>query len=222
AAARVPAQLRHRFTDRDRYILVTAHRRESFGQPIRRICEALKQIAARHPRIRIVYPVHPNPEIRPPVRELLSPVDRVRPCKPLGYLDFVACLKGAYFILTDSGGIQEEAPALGKPVLVVREATERPEAVEAGVAKLVGTEVDGIVAAVDELFLVPAAHHRMSRVSNPFGDGRASRRIAHALEHRLLYQPGEGCPAAHCELELAQSTRLLLQAREQLEIARCT
>ena len=222
AAARAPAQLRHRFTDRHRYILVTAHRRESFGQPIRRICEALKQIAARHPGVGIVYPVHPNPEIRRPVREVLSQVDGVRLCNPLGYLDFVACLKGAHFILTDSGGIQEEAPALGKPVLVVREATERPEAIEAGVAKLVGTEVDAIVAAVDELLLVPAAYRRMARVSNPFGDGRASMRIAHVLEHRLFYEPGERCPAARCELELSHSTRPLTQAPEQLEIARCT
>jgi UDP-N-acetylglucosamine 2-epimerase (non-hydrolysing) len=185
-AARASVGNDPRFGDRERYILVTAHRRESFGEPIRRICEALRRIAARHPDVGIVYPVHPNPEIRVPVCELLQHVEGVQLLEPLGYLDFVDCLRRAHLVVTDSGGVQEEAPALGKPVLVVRETTERPEAVEAGVARLVGTQVARIVDGVEELLTVPEVYARMARATNPFGDGRASARIARALEARLF------------------------------------
>jgi UDP-N-acetylglucosamine 2-epimerase (non-hydrolysing) len=198
AIARAPLGSHRRFSDRERYILVTAHRRESFGEPIRRICEALRRIAARHPDVGIIYPVHPNPEIRTPVRELLQHVDGVQLLEPLGYVDFVECLRGAHLVLTDSGGVQEEAPALGKPVLVVRETTERPEAVEAGVARVVGTQVSGIVEAVDELLTMPEVHGRMARASNPFGDGQASARIARALEGRLFGDRFDGRVAEAC------------------------
>jgi UDP-N-acetylglucosamine 2-epimerase (non-hydrolysing) len=189
AAGRAPANER-RFGQRQRYVLVTAHRRESFGAPIRRICEALRRIAGRHPDLAVVYPVHPNPEIRGPVRELLRDVEGIHLLEPLGYLDFVTCLRGAHFVITDSGGVQEEAPALGKPVLVVRDTTERPEAVEAGVARLVGTTVKTIVGAADELLTRPEAYARMARATNPFGDGHASERIVRALEARLFEDAG--------------------------------
>jgi UDP-N-acetylglucosamine 2-epimerase (non-hydrolysing) len=185
AAARAPA-VQRQFGNRHRYILVTAHRRESFGLPIRRVCEALRSVAARHPDIAIVYPVHPNPEIRGPVRELLGKIDGIHLLEPLGYLDFVTHLRGAHFVVTDSGGVQEEAPALGKPVLVVRDTTERPEAVESGVARLVGTSVGRIVGAVDELLTRPEVYARMARATNPFGDGHASARIVNALKARLF------------------------------------
>jgi UDP-N-acetylglucosamine 2-epimerase len=175
-----------RFGTRPKYILVTSHRRESFGAPIRRTCEALRQIVARHRDVGIVFPVHPNPEIRGPVRELLQNVDGVQLVDPLSYLDLVACLNGAHLVVTDSGGIQEEAPALRKPVIVVRETTERPEAVEAGVAKLVGTDVARIVSAVDELLTVPEAYARMARGTDAFGDGHASARIVRTLEAHLF------------------------------------
>jgi len=185
AAARAPAN-EPRFGHRPRYILVTAHRRESFGMPIRRVCEALRRIAARHPDLAVVYPVHPNPEIRGPVRELLGHAEGIHLLEPLGYLDFVTHLRGAHFVVTDSGGVQEEAPALGKPVLVVRDTTERPEAVEAGVARLVGTSVHRIVGAVDELLTRPDVYAAMARATNPFGDGHASARIVNALKARLF------------------------------------
>jgi UDP-N-acetylglucosamine 2-epimerase (non-hydrolysing) len=185
AAARAPV-VQRQFGNRHRYILVTAHRRESFGMPIRRVCEALRAVAARHPDIAVVYPVHPNPEIRRPVRELLGGTDGIHLLEPLGYLDFVTHLRGAHFVVTDSGGVQEEAPALGKPVLVVRDTTERPEAVEAGVARLVGTSVHRIVGAVDELLTRPDVYAAMARATNPFGDGQASARIVNALKARLF------------------------------------
>jgi UDP-N-acetylglucosamine 2-epimerase (non-hydrolysing) len=197
-AARTPHEGGSRFSDRARYILVTAHRRESFGEPIRRICEALRRIAARHPDVGIVFPVHPNPKIRVQVRELLQRVDGIRLIDPLSYVDLVACLRGAHLVVTDSGGIQEEAPALCKPVLVVRETTERPEAVEAGVARLVGTDVKRIVGAVEELLTVPEVYARMSRGTSVFGDGRASARIARAMVARLFNDPCD-----RCELEVA-------------------
>jgi len=130
--------------------------------------------------------VHPNPEIRGPVRELLGHAEGIHLLEPLGYLDFVTHLRGAHFVVTDSGGVQEEAPALGKPVLVVRDTTERPEAVEAGVARLVGTSVHRIVGAVDELLTRPGVYAGMARATNPFGDGHASARIVNALKARLF------------------------------------
>jgi UDP-N-acetylglucosamine 2-epimerase len=188
-AARLGDGKARKFGTRDKYILVTSHRRESFGAPIRRTCEALKQIVARHPDVGIVFPVHPNPEIRGPVREVLQNVDGVQLVDPLSYVDLVACLRGAHLVVTDSGGIQEEAPALRKPVVVVRETTERPEAVDAGVAKLVGTDVARIVSAVDELLTVPESYARMARGTDAFGDGQASARIVKTLEAHLFGGP---------------------------------
>jgi len=163
-----------------RLILVTGHRRESFGAGFRRICEALSQLASR-PDVQIVYPVHLNPNVRGPVNELLSGRDNVFLIEPLDYLPFVYLMDRADLIITDSGGVQEEAPSLGKPVLVMRDTTERPEAVEAGTVKLVGTDVDTIVGLANELLDDRGAYETMSRAHNPYGDGRAASRIAEHL-----------------------------------------
>jgi len=159
-------------------VLVTAHRRESFGTAFGEICRALRSIAEVHPEADIVYPVHPNPNVRDSARALLGGCDHIHLIEPLEYLPFVHLMKKATLILTDSGGIQEEAPSLSVPVLVLREVTERPEAVEAGTARLVGTGHDSIVAAVIALLADPAARARMVRTTNPFGDGHAGERIA--------------------------------------------
>lgn len=162
-----------------RLIVVTAHRRESFGAGFERICDALERLAARGD-VQIVYPVHRNPEVLGCVTRRLGGVPHVVLIDPVEYVAFVDLMRRAYMILTDSGGIQEEAPSLGKPVLVLRETTERPEAVEAGTVKLVGTSPDAIVAAASRLLEDPAEYGRMRRVHNPYGDGDASRRIADA------------------------------------------
>jgi len=167
-----------------RLIAVTAHRRESFGPGFERICAALGRLAAR-PDVQIVYPVHPNPNVQTPVRRALSGLANVFLIEPLDYVPFVDLMRRAYFLLTDSGGIQEEGPSLGKPVLVLRETTERPEAVEAGTVKLVGTEEDRIVAEATRLLDDPAEHRRMSLIHNPYGDGTASRQIAGAIAARF-------------------------------------
>jgi UDP-N-acetylglucosamine 2-epimerase (non-hydrolysing) len=174
--------------DGQRMILVTAHRRESFGAPFEAICDALRRIVERNPDVTIVYPVHLNPEVRRPVFERLADRPRIHLTEPLAYLPFVAMMDRAYLILTDSGGIQEEAPALGKPVLVMRNTTERPEAVDAGSARLVGTSTETIATAVQHLLDDVETYERMSRARNPFGDGRASERIASHLVEML----GEG------------------------------
>jgi UDP-N-acetylglucosamine 2-epimerase (non-hydrolysing) len=170
-----------------RVILVTAHRRESFGAGFGSICRALRMIVERNPDVEVMYPVHLNPNVRKYVRATLDGVQRIHLVEPLEYLPFVRLMERAYLILTDSGGIQEEAPALGKPVLVMRDVTERPEAVEAGAAKLVGTDPDAIVAATERLLRSTAAYRKMVRTRNPFGDGRASTRIAAALRRFLLF-----------------------------------
>jgi UDP-N-acetylglucosamine 2-epimerase (non-hydrolysing) len=167
-----------------RLIAVTAHRRESFGPGFERICAALGRLAAR-PDVQIVYPVHPNPNVQTPVRRALSGLANVFLIEPLDYVPFVDLMRRAYFLLTDSGGIQEEGPSLGKPVLVLRETTERPEAVEAGTVKLVGTEEDTIVAEATRLLDDPAEHRRMSLIHNPYGDGTASRQVADAIAARF-------------------------------------
>jgi UDP-N-acetylglucosamine 2-epimerase (non-hydrolysing) len=167
-----------------RLIAVTAHRRESFGPGFERICAALRRLAAR-PDVQIVYPVHPNPNVQTPVRRALSGLANVFLLAPLDYVPFVDLMRRAYFLLTDSGGIQEEGPSLGKPVLVLRETTERPEAVEAGTVKLVGTDEDRIVAEATRLLDDPAEHRRMSLIHNPYGDGTASRQIAGAIAARF-------------------------------------
>lgn len=164
-----------------RIVLVTAHRRESFGAGFENICRALAALAERNPDVEIIYPVHLNPNVRGPVMRVLRRRERVHLIEPIEYLPFAHLMERAHIILTDSGGIQEEAPAIGKPVLVMRDKTERPEAIEAGVAKLVGTEFDRIVRETERLLNSPRAYARMARAANPFGDGRAARRIAAAF-----------------------------------------
>lgn len=164
-----------------RLVLVTSHRRESFGQGLENICAALLETVRRYSDVVIVYPVHLNPNVREPVRRLLSAEPRIHLLEPLGYQPLVYLMQRSYCIFTDSGGIQEEAPTLGKPVLIMRDTTERPEVIEAGCALLVGTSVDGILSAARDLFENPAVYQAMSTVKNPFGDGRASERIAAIL-----------------------------------------
>jgi UDP-N-acetylglucosamine 2-epimerase (non-hydrolysing) len=161
-------------------LLVTGHRRESFGQGLRDICTALTRLAGR-PDLEIVYPVHPNPEVRATVHAELGAVDHVHLLQPLGLASFVRLMQRSDLILTDSGGIQEEAPSLGKPVLVTRDITERPEAIEAGKARLVGTSPARIVSEVAMLLADEDARARFSRSPNPYGDGLASARIVSAL-----------------------------------------
>ncbi|MGI9449258.1 MAG: non-hydrolyzing UDP-N-acetylglucosamine 2-epimerase [Geminicoccaceae bacterium] len=163
-----------------RLILVTGHRRENHDGGIERICEALLTLAARED-VQVVYPVHPNPNVREPVEALLSDQPNITLLPPQDYLGFVYLMARASIILTDSGGIQEEAPALGKPVLVTRETTERPEGVAAGTAKLVGTDPEKMIAETSALLDDPAAYEAMSRAHNPYGDGRASERIVQAI-----------------------------------------
>ena len=166
---------------RRRLLLVTGHRRESFGDGFRQICHALVTLAAQRQDIDIVYPVHLNPQVDGPVRAALGQLPRVHLIPPQGYLPFVRLMQRAHLVLTDSGGVQEEAPALGKPVLVLRDVTERPEAVAAGTARLVGTHAAGIVRAVDEVLDAPVRHADLPQVRNPYGDGRACERIVAAL-----------------------------------------
>jgi len=163
-----------------RLILVTAHRRESFGEGFQRICQALAKIAERDD-VHVVYPVHPNPNVQMAVRERLSSNRNITLTEPMDYVPFVDLMRRAYLILTDSGGIQEEGPSLGKPVLVLRDKTERPEAVEAGTVKLVGTDTSRIVRETTTLLDCPDEYERMSRIHNPYGDGHASERIEAAL-----------------------------------------
>lgn len=166
-------------------LLVTGHRRESFGQGFRDICAALRTLALRHPTLAVVYPVHLNPNVQAPVNELLSDLPNVILLKPLDYRPFVRLMDRATIILTDSGGIQEEAPSLGKPVLVMREVTERPEGLASGTVRLVGTDPARIVAEVEALLLDPEARQAMARRHNPYGDGQASARILDALAGEL-------------------------------------
>lgn len=162
-------------------ILVTGHRRESFGGGFERICQALMEVAQQHPEVDIVYPVHLNPNVREPVNRLLSGIGNIHLIAPLDYLPFVHLMSSAHIILTDSGGIQEEAPSLGKPVLVMRDTTERPEAVAAGTVKLVGTDTVNIVRELNRLLVDHAAYRDMSYAHNPYGDGQACQRILEAL-----------------------------------------
>lgn len=163
------------------YILVTGHRRENFGEGFLHICKAIKELAALHPDMDIVYPVHLNPNVQKPVYELLSGVDNVYLISPLDYLPFIYAMQHSTLLLTDSGGVQEEAPSLGKPVLVMRDTTERPEAVEAGTVKLVGTDAEAIVSNVTALLQDKEMYKRMSETHNPYGDGQACERIMAAL-----------------------------------------
>ena len=159
------------------FVLVTGHRRENFGQGIVNICSALKKIALDRPNINIVYPVHLNPNVFKPVNDLLGNVKNVYLIEPLQYEAFIYLMSLSKLIITDSGGVQEEAPSLGKPVLVMRDTTERPEAVSAGTVKLVGTNIQGIVSATNELLDNPLVYESMAKAHNPYGDGKACERI---------------------------------------------
>ncbi|TPG11191.1 UDP-N-acetylglucosamine 2-epimerase (non-hydrolyzing) [Rhodanobacter glycinis] len=168
-----------------RLILVTAHRRENFGEPFRAICRAIRQLVDRYADTEVLYPVHPNPNVQATAHELLGGHPRIRLCEPLDYAPFVEAQKRAYLILTDSGGVQEEAPALGKPVLVLRTETERPEAVDEGVVRLVGTDQARIVAEASRLLDSDGAYSDMARGVSPYGDGLAAQRIVAVLRNAL-------------------------------------
>ena len=164
-----------------RILLVTCHRRENWGKPMEDIFAALRQISAEHPDTEIVYPVHPNPAVRDTAERLLEDVPGISLLPPLGVTDMHNLMARSFLVLTDSGGLQEEAPALGKPVLVLRTVTERPEAVKSGTVRLAGVETEKIAALADELLNDDAAYERMARAVNPYGDGHASARIADAI-----------------------------------------
>jgi UDP-N-acetylglucosamine 2-epimerase (hydrolysing) len=176
--------------DGRRLVLVTGHRRESFGEPLRELCGALRALADRHEDVVLVYPVHMNPNVAGPVAELLGGHDRIKLIAPLPYLPFVALMARASLIISDSGGVQEEAPTLGVPVLVTRFATERPEALEAGVARLVGTLRTAILEGAAAILSAPAKRRSARRPVNPYGDGRAAQRIADALAESFSEEPG--------------------------------
>lgn len=169
-----------------RLVLVTSHRRENFGEPFRNICRALKTLADQNPEVQFLYPVHPNPNVKDVAYEYLADVPNFTLCEPLDYAPFIAAMKRAYIILTDSGGVQEEAPALGKPVLVLRDETERPEAVEQGVVKLIGPNYDRIVEEAQRLLDDEFAYKAMARGVSPYGDGKAAERIVKTL--RTFFQ----------------------------------
>lgn len=183
--ARLRASLDKRYAFLDgvqKMILVTAHRRESFSDGFKRICTALSRIALDHPDVQVVYPVHLNPNVSEPVNRMLSGIANIKLIDPQEYLPFVHLMNRATIILTDSGGIQEEAPSLGKPVLVMRDTTERPEAVAAGTVRLVGTDEETIRQAVSQLLNDTQAYQRMKQAHNPYGDGRACKRIITVLK----------------------------------------
>jgi UDP-N-acetylglucosamine 2-epimerase (non-hydrolysing) len=179
----VPAEILSQIERKERkLLLVTGHRRESFGPEFESICLGLKKIAQSYPNVVLIYPVHLNPNVRAPVQKILKDQERVFLIEPLDYEQFVWLMGRAYLILTDSGGIQEEAPALGVPVLVMRKVTERPEAIEAGTAKLVGTDAENIFREAARLLEDRDAYEQMARAVNPFGDGRAAERIVKILQ----------------------------------------
>jgi len=172
----------YKLDDTKKLILVTGHRRENFGQGFINICEALKTLALNNKDIDIVYPVHLNPNVQKPVKEILSDVDNIHLIEPLEYETFLYMMSKSYFIITDSGGVQEEAPSLGKPVLVMRETTERPEALEAGTVKLVGTDPQKIIKEAQKLLDDNIEYEKMSKAHNPYGDGNACQRIIDFLQ----------------------------------------
>ena len=171
--------------DNSKIVLITGHRRENFGDGFIHICKAIKELAIKFPDVHFIYPVHLNPNVRKPVNDLLSGVDNIRLIEPLGYLSFIHLMSKSYLILTDSGGIQEEAPSLGKPVLVMRETTERPEALVAGTVELVGTNRELIVKKVSQLLEDKSHYAKMSEASNPYGDGKACERIIDFLKNEI-------------------------------------
>ncbi|HTD48364.1 MAG TPA: UDP-N-acetylglucosamine 2-epimerase (non-hydrolyzing) [bacterium] len=188
-----------------RVLLLTSHRRENWGEPQRRIFLAVRDLLDRFPDLDLVFPVHPNPVVAGPAHELLGRHPRAYLCEPVDYAANVACMKAAALILTDSGGIQEEAPALGRPVLVLRETTERPEGIAAGTAHLVGTDRARIVEVAARLLTDPAAYARMSRARNPYGDGRAAGRIVGGL--RYFFGLARNPPAEFVVRDTAAPTR---------------
>lgn len=183
----ISQSFREQFIERpkSKWVLVTGHRRESFGDGFRNICKAIRTLVDTHPDVGVLYPVHLNPNVRAPVQELLSNHPQIELIEPVSYQPFVYLMDRCTFILTDSGGVQEEAPSLGKPVLVMRESTERPEAVDAGTCRLVGTDVDLILSEAAILLNNPTEYDRRSKLSNPYGDGQASMRIRQILEREL-------------------------------------
>ena len=172
----------YKLKDDKKFILVTGHRRENFGQGFIHICEALKILAINNPNIDIVYPVHLNPNVQKPVNNILSGISNIYLIKPLQYEEFVYMMNRSYLIITDSGGVQEEAPSLGKPVLVMRDTTERPEAVKAGTVKLVGTNKETIVKEAQKLLDNKDEYDKMSKAHNPYGDGKACEKIVKFLK----------------------------------------
>ena len=167
---------------KSKYILVTGHRRENFGVGFQNICLALKELASRYPKIDIVYPVHLNPNVKDVVWDLISGKENIKLIEPLDYFDFIDLMQNSLFVITDSGGIQEEAPALGKPVLVMRDTTERPEALEAGTVLLTGTDPEKIVKLSEELLTKGELYQNMARAVNPYGDGSASSKIVECIK----------------------------------------
>ncbi|MCD6094287.1 MAG: UDP-N-acetylglucosamine 2-epimerase (non-hydrolyzing) [Candidatus Omnitrophica bacterium] len=169
----------------EKLLLITAHRRENFGRPLTEICRAIKEIVRNNPEVEVIYPVHLNPSVQKTARKILGGVERVHLIKPLAYIDFLYLMSKCYLILTDSGGIQEEAPSFGKPVLVLREVTERPEAIMIGTAKLVGSNRNNIVNQAEILLYNKTAYNKMIKRVNPYGDGKASKRIVSTLKRVL-------------------------------------
>ena len=169
-----------------RLILITAHRRENLGEPMRHMFQAIRRVMDEHPDVKAIYPIHMNPAVRDVAESILGDDNRIHIIEPLDVLHFHNFMKASYLILTDSGGIQEEAPSLGKPVLVMRDTTERPEGIEAGTLKLVGTSEEVIYREFSRLLTDKNAYNSMSRAVNPYGDGHASERIADILEHSLV------------------------------------
>ena len=172
----------------NKVILVTAHRRENLGEPLKNICRALKRIVYDNENVMVIYPVHLNPAVREPVFEILGNISNVILTEPLDVLDMHNLMKRSYLVMTDSGGLQEEAPACGKPVLVMRTETERPEAVEAGTVKVVGVEEDDIYNEAVRLLNDETEYHKMAKAINPYGDGHASERIAEILLNNYIYE----------------------------------
>lgn len=172
----------YQIKENKKLILVTGHRRENFGQGFINICEALKSLALNNPTIDIVYPLHLNPNVQEPVKKILKDVSNIYLIEPLQYESFIYLMKQSYFIITDSGGVQEEAPSLGKPVLVMRDTTERPEALEAGTVKLVGTNAKTIIDEAQKLLDDGEAYQKMSKAHNPYGDGKACERIVNFIK----------------------------------------
>ena len=184
-SAILPGAVKKHVQNNQPMVLITGHRRENFGQGFIDICQAIKQLAGAYAECLFVYPVHLNPNVRKPVNELLAGHDNIMLMEPVSYRPFVALMAASTLVLTDSGGVQEEAPSLGKPVLVMRDVTERPEGVEAGTARLVGTEINSIVSAVSSLLDDKQEYDKMARALNPYGDGRAAGRIAKELLERI-------------------------------------